>query len=208
MRRSVLVGAALALFVGLLCLRAFVIEAFKIPAGSMIPTLQVGDHIFADKLATHPKRGDVIVFIYPREPDKIFIKRVIAVGGDTVEWRGEVPVINGKPIPRAPVEGECKYDDLDYATDRWEERTCRAFEETLEGRIWRVIQDPYSRDMGWKPVTVPANSFYVLGDNRDNSHDSRFWGFVPAENVKGTATRVWFSSGKTMRTGRIGHKVQ
>src|SRR5439155_1003031 len=73
---------------------------------------------------------------------------------------------------------------------------CRAFDETLDGHTWRVLQDPTSRPQEWPLVTVPAGAFYVLGDNRDNSHDSRFWGFVPAENVKGTAVRIWYSAGK------------
>jgi signal peptidase I len=208
-RTIVLVSVAVSIFVLPLLLRAYVVEAFKIPAGSMIPTLQVGDHMFVDKHATHPTRGDVIVFKYPKEPDKDFVKRVIAVGGDTVSWQGESPVINGTPIARTPAGGECSYFDREESG--WSERRCRAFDETLDGRTWRIIQEPtesYRRD--FPTVTVPAGAFYVLGDNRDNSHDSRYWGFVPQENVKGTAMRIWYSSGPEgkSRTERIGQKIR
>jgi signal peptidase I len=189
--------------------RAHLVEAFKIPAGSMIPTLQVGDHIFVDKRATLPKRGDVIVFKYPREPEKDFVKRVIAVGGDTVEWRDGIPVVNGQPILRRALEGECQYVDYDSLSDRWDSRRCRAFEETLDGRNWRVFQDPSGFDSRFAPVVVPPGAYYVLGDNRDNSHDSRFWGSVPASLIKGTVLAIWWSSdGRGLHTERIGMPVR
>jgi signal peptidase I len=209
-RKLVIIAAGVLLFAGLIGFRAFVMEAYRIPAGSMIPTLQVGDHIWVNKMATHPKRGDIIVFKYPKEPDKDFIKRVIAVGGDTVAWEGERPVVNGRPIARAAVDGECKYEDYEEMTQRWEQRKCRAFEETLDGHSWRIYQEP-TPEPGrgiFMNVTVPTGSFYVLGDNRDNSHDSRFWGYVPAENVKGTAARVWFSSGRKVRWERVNTRLR
>src|SRR5262249_15873100 len=119
MRRPVLIAVAVLLLALPLCLRAFVIEAFKVSAGSMIPTLQVGDHIFVDKMATHPKRGDVIVFRYPKEPDKDFIKRVIAVGGDTIGWQGESLILNGTLVARKPIEGECRYFDYRVENQHW-----------------------------------------------------------------------------------------
>jgi signal peptidase I len=188
--------------------RGHLLEAFKIPAGSMIPTLQVGDHLFVDKRARQPGRGDVVVFRYPKEPEKDFIKRVIAVGGDTVEWQDEIPVVNGRPVARRPLEGACSYQDYNEMNDQWEQRSCRAFEESLEGRSWRVIQDqPGSAPR--RPVVVPAGAYYVLGDNRDNSHDSRYWGTVPPENVKGTALWVWWSSGPDgFRGDRFGLRLR
>jgi signal peptidase I len=207
-RTALIVVVALAVAALPFGLRRFVVEAFKIPSGSMIPTLQVGDHLFVDKMATHPSRGDVVVYRYPLEPDKDFIKRVIAVGGDTVEWQGEVPVVNGRPIARRAVEGACSYDDYDENMRQWEARSCRQFEETLDGRSWRIVQEasPYPRS--FPPLKVPANSYYMLGDNRDNSHDSRFYGPVGVEFMKGTATRIWFSAGKQARWERVNQKVR
>jgi len=198
---SIGVAVLIALF-----LRAFVVEAFKIPSGSMIPTLQVGDHIFVNKFIygvrvpftnikfgmeyRKPKRGEVIVFIYPKEPDKDFIKRVVAVGGDTIELRDQELVINGKPVARTHVDGPCEYEDDDEGTRQ--KHRCDAWDETLDGRTWRVIFDAQRTPHPYAPVTVPAGSYYVLGDNRDNSHDSRFWGEVPGDHVKGTARTVWW----------------
>ncbi|HEX9103356.1 MAG TPA: signal peptidase I [Polyangia bacterium] len=134
---SIGVAVLIALF-----LRAFVVEAFKIPSGSMIPTLQVGDHIFVNKFIygvrvpftnikfgmeyRKPQRGEVIVFIYPKEPDKDFIKRIVAVEGDTVEVRDDVVYINGGAVSRQKLPGECRYHDFDEQDDRWVERSCAA----------------------------------------------------------------------------------
>ena len=103
----ILLGILVVFDVDALLTRAYLLEAFKIPAGSMIPTVLVGDHLFVDKRAVSPKRGDVIVFRYPKDPTKDFIKRVIAVGGDTVEWREGIPLINGRAIDRKPIAGNC-----------------------------------------------------------------------------------------------------
>jgi signal peptidase I len=150
-----------------LAIRAFVIEAFKIPSGSMIPTLLVGDHIFVNKLAygplipfskkrlwsaMPPKRGDVIVFAFPENPEEDFIKRVIALPGDTIEIRGGQVYVNDQ-----------------------------------------LIDEPYIRDKAPYLVprqTVPPDHYFVLGDNRPNSSDSHVWGLVPADNIIG---RAWVS---------------
>ena len=190
-------------------LKALWVEAFKIPAGSMIPTLQVGDHIFVDKRAKHPARGDNAVFIYPRERDKDFIKRVVAVGGDTIEVRDNQLVINGTPVPRVHVDGPCEYQDLLAEMGRWETRRCDAWDETLDGRTYRVIFDPDNRPYSMQAVTVPADSYFFVGDNRDNSHDSRFFGAVPQELIKGVARRIWWSSGPDgVRWRRIDQPVR
>jgi signal peptidase I len=189
--------------------REHLVEAFRIPAASMIPTLQIGDHMFIDKRATSPRRGDVIVFRYPREPNKNFIKRVIALGGDTVEWRDGFPLVNGRPLDHRDLDGDCRYSDYDDEHDRWEERTCRAFEESLDGRTWRVVTDRQPREGAWPLVRVPDGSYYVVGDNRDNSHDSRFFGTIPANHVKGTALYIYWSSGHDGLAGeRIGLAVR
>jgi signal peptidase I len=193
-----------------LLLRAFVVEAFKIPSGSMIPTLKIGDHIFVNKFIyglrvpfTHikwdlfrkPRRGEVIVFVYPQDESKDFIKRIVAIEGDTVAVERNVVLINGKPIPRRPLAGPCIYPDAEEGSERWEPRPCHAFLEELDGVRYRVIHDVNSFSIDRKPVRVPAGHVFVMGDNRDNSHDSRFWGTVPDELIKGKAMIIWWSSG-------------
>jgi signal peptidase I len=211
---SIAVAVLIALF-----LRAFVVEAFKIPSGSMIPTLQVGDHIFVNKFIygvrvpwtnikfgmeyRKPRRGEVIVFIYPKEPDKDFIKRIVAVEGDEVEMRENVVYVNGRPVPRVPVPGDCQYDDYEEVSDRWEERGCDAWEETVPGNHYTVIYDKNGLQRSYRPYKVPPHSVYVMGDNRDNSHDSRFWGEVPYDLIKGKAMVIWWSAGDPNKPGGI-----
>jgi len=192
-----------------LLLRAFVVEAFKIPSGSMIPTLRVGDHIFVNKFiyglripwtdikyfATSPRRGSVVVFIYPQDEDKDFIKRVIAVGGDTVAVRDNVVYVNGRAIPRRKLDGECQYIDGDEDAQDWNIKPCVAFEERHGEERYRVIQDVEGQPLDFKPFKVPEGQVFVMGDNRDHSHDSRVWGTVPLSHVKGRAMIIWWSSG-------------
>ena len=213
---SIGVAVLIALF-----LRAFVVEAFKIPSGSMIPTLQVGDHIFVNKFIygvrvpftnikfgmeyRKPRRGEVIVFIYPKEPDKDFIKRIVAVEGDTVEVRDNQIFINGVGVPRSHVDGDCRYEDFLEDTARWEERSCEAWVETVNGSSYTTYYDKNGGVHSTRPVTVPKDSVFVMGDNRDNSHDSRFWGFVPFDLIKGKAMVIWWSHGEPegVRVNRI-----
>jgi len=203
---SIAVAVLIALF-----LRAFVVEAFKIPSGSMIPTLQVGDHIFVNKFIygirvpwtnikfgmsyRKPRRGEVIVFVYPKEPEKDFIKRIVAIGGDTVEVRDNHVFVNDQAVPRARVEGECEYEDYDELAGRWDDRHCaEKFQETLDGTTFNTIYEHGGGPRG--PWHVPNGTVFVMGDNRDNSHDSRFWGFVPFELIKGKAMVIWLSAGQ------------
>ncbi|HEY2747742.1 MAG TPA: signal peptidase I [Polyangia bacterium] len=211
---SIGIAVLIALF-----LRAFVVEAFKIPSGSMIPTLQVGDHIFVNKFIygvripftnikfgmeyRKPERGEVIVFIYPKEPDKDFIKRIVAIEGDTVELRDNQVVVNGKPVPRSHVDGDCRYEDFVEETSHWEERRCEAWIESVKGNSYTVVQDKNGRPMSWPNqdyqqawTRVPKDHVFVMGDNRDNSHDSRYWGFVPFDLIKGKAMIIWWSYGE------------
>jgi signal peptidase I len=188
-------GVLVAICVGVLvqtAVRTAWVEAFKIPAGSMIPALQIGDHIWVAKTARTPARGDVIVFRYPKEPDKDFVKRVVAVGGDTIEIRDDQLVLNGQPVPRQHVDEPCEYQDYDAETGDPQSRSCDAWDETLDGHTYRVVFDRAGGPHASPPFTVPADSYYVLGDNRDNSHDSRFWGSVPRNLVKGTARTIWW----------------
>ena len=194
-----------------LLLSSFVIEAFKIPSGSMIPTLHIGDQIFVNKWIyglrvpftsiriidfAPPERGDVIVFIYPVDPSEDFIKRVIGVPGDTVEVRHGTVFVNGNALPREP-KGRRSEWDKEPAASAWTEQVSTAFVEHVDGKEYTVLEDdiPGQHDNTTPKVVTPGHLF-VMGDNRDHSYDSRGWGMVPTENVLGRAMFVWWSWGK------------
>lgn len=282
-------------------LRLFVVEAFKIPSGSMIPTMEIGDHIFVNKFIyglrvplsntkffqfRKPERGEVIVFVNPCQPDKDFIKRVVALEGDTVEVRCNVLYVNGEQVDYNHAPGECQFWDKDDV-DRWTNEPCSLYVERVDGREYSTLQHPdrpyrdgeiaeaskkkdepqglagarYSRfeskqDFpGHRPpecfvvspesdprtpeqreaargrielsrpenetyagpcapqrrYVVPEGHVFVMGDNRDNSSDSRVWGPVPLQNIKGKAMFIWWSnkSGAAggVEWGRIGKGV-
>ncbi len=211
-------------FVALL-LRSFVVEAYQIPSGSMIPTLQVGDHIWVNKLIygitipftdiklgaryRPPRRGEIIVFEHPREPGKDLIKRVVAVGGDTVEMRDNVVYVNGVADGHR-YEGTRRYFDFDENADEWRARDGKVYDEQLEGAHFTTLQDPSLPPHGFGPVRVPDGQLFVMGDNRDNSSDSRYWGFVPLDHVRGRAMVVWWSRGEPegIRVARFGHVIE
>jgi len=176
--------------------KAVWVEAFRIPSGSSIPTILIGDHILVDKTARHPHRGDTVVFQHPQDRGKDLVKRVVAVGGDTVEIRGDNElVVNGTPVARQHVDGPCEYDDLQEDLGAWETRQCDAWDETVDGHTYRVVYDSLGSPYLFHALTVPANSYFVLGDNRDNSADSRIFGAVPQDAIIGVVRKVWFSSG-------------
>lgn len=157
---SILVALVLTLII-----RTFVIQAFKIPSGSMRPTLLEGDKLFVNKYVYRfepPKRGDIIVFKYPSDPKKDFIKRLVASGGETVEIRDGKIWIDGKVL-----------EDPDSF-----------------GKFYYYNHDPYGGPD--EKIKIPENMYYVLGDNSANSTDSRFWGFVPKSNVLGKAVFRWW----------------
>src|SRR4051794_27450732 len=212
-RRQWIIENALSLGLALLIvfmIRSSVVEAFKIPSGSMIPTLLIGDHIFVNKFAygykipfsdlvtdhpiyiakrEPPKRGDIIVFMYPKDESYYYIKRVVGIPGDTVEIRNKVLYINQKPVPRDLVTGlqvETLFKSLD--DPRYSASTLDMYTEHLDHVDHSILLDK-TNYMGEShgPVTVPPDSLFVMGDNRDFSNDSRFWGFVPMKNVKGKA---------------------
>jgi signal peptidase I len=197
----------LALGVALL-LRAFVVEAFQIPSGSMIPTLDVGDHIFVSKFSYSvgipftnakiaelgkPKRGDIIVFKYPPDQSVDYIKRVVGLPGETIEVRRNEIFIDGKPMPREYAPGPCETDDGSTAEDDEPRHPCEAWLEHL-GKVTHVIhQDPRLGPSNFPPFKIPPGHYFAMGDNRDNSKDSRVWGTVPFELIKGRALIVWWS---------------
>lgn len=177
---------------------SFVIQAFKIPSGSMIPTLLVGDHLFVNKFiygvklpyfrttlipVTDPKREDVIVFVYPEDRSKDFIKRVIGVAGDKIEMKNKKLFLNDKPYA----------DPYGHYTDQ---------------AIYPAEAQP--RD-NFGPVVVPEKSLFVMGDNRDHSLDSRFWGFVDLRDVQGKAFILYWSwdrEEKTVRWSRLAQLIK
>ncbi len=176
-------------------IRVFIVQAFKIPSGSMIPTLLIGDHILVSKLSYgvqwpsqckflmafppvncyasqtlvefgKPQRGDIIVFRFPEDEEKDFIKRIVGTPGDTVQVKNKIVLVNGQPL-----------DD-------------KAFTQRVDPGIIDGTINP--RD-NFGPVTVPEESYFVMGDNRDQSLDSRFWGYVREEKIRGKAFRIYWS---------------
>jgi signal peptidase I len=199
------IGVAVAIA---LLLRAFVVEAFQIPSGSMIPTLEVGDHIFVSKFAyglgipftntkilelRQPERGDVIVFKYPIEPGTDYIKRVVGLPGDVIEVRQHEVFINGKAAPRERLPEPCHYSEAQRAGGPPEEHPCELWQETLGNKTHLTIQDPERGGHDFARTVVPQGHVFVMGDNRDNSSDSRVWGTVQHDLIKGKALIVWWS---------------
>ncbi len=202
-------------------LRSFVVEPFKIPSASMIPTLQIGDHIFVSKFSYGinipyfvkkryfwkvPGRGDVIVFKPPHDPEKDFIKRVVGQPGDMLEIRDSVLYVNKIPIPRCEI-GWVEYEDRDQETSAWRERKGILFVEKMGSVYYLVMNSPYASS--WGPTVVDDGTLYVIGDNRDNSFDSRAWGGVPFDNIKGEGMIIWWSNGPgpSLRLGRMGRRI-
>lgn len=211
---SILVAIAVAM-----ALRAFVVEAFKIPSESMVPTLQVGDHIFVNKFTygpavpysksrlwsrMPPERGDVIVFAYPEHPEQDFIKRVIAIPGDKLEARHGHPFINGWEVPSCNAG---QYSYLGAQDGRKHEG--ELYVEFLEDEAFLTFYDRGNLESDYQgPFFVKPDEVYVMGDNRNNSHDSRMWwgnqgGGVPFINIKGRALFVWLSVAESMDWSRI-----
>ena len=203
-------------------LRSFLAEPFKIPSSSMRPTLEVGDFILVNKFVYgirlpvieqkviplgDPKRGDVVVFRYPLNPSQDFIKRVVGVGGDVVEYRDKALTVNGTPWPQQPdssysyLEG-LRFETLERSIEKTDGEASRAHTIGVNKSAQPVYPSnvrPFSgrencdyNERGFK-CRVPAGHYFMMGDNRDNSDDSRYWGFVPDDHVRGRAFFIWFN---------------
>lgn len=199
-------------FLIVLVVRGFIVEPFKIPSGSMLPTLEVGDYILVNKFSYGirspigyyklidlgaPKRGDVIVFRYPEDPSIDYIKRVIGVPGDKIVYRNKQLFINDEKIELKPLHPYAK-------DDRFEEL------EELLGTVNHHIM--ISKDYNYlaqpQEYRVPEGHYFAMGDNRDNSKDSRYWGFVPDENLKGRAFFIWWSWEDGLKWSRLGTLIR
>jgi signal peptidase I len=205
-------------------LRSFLFEPFKIPSGSMIPTLLVGDLILVNKFTyglrlpvlntrltqgTPPQRGDVMVFRYPPKPSLDYIKRVVGVPGDEVAYLNKRLTINGKPVEESKLQDYFDPDAMRYF---------KMFEEQLGDKKHRLLNDderpafvPGVEDFPFKQncrysvegvvCKVPEGHYFMMGDNRDNSLDSRYWGFVPDKNIVGKAFLIWMNFSNLKRIG-------
>ncbi|HEY4295787.1 MAG TPA: signal peptidase I [Paraburkholderia sp.] len=204
--------------------RSFVVEPFKIPSGSMVPTLLVGDFILVNKFeygirlpiintkvteGRTPSRGDVVVFRYPKDESVDYIKRVIGLPGDIVEYQDKKLTINGKPVPETPLPDYLDEERLGYA---------KQFEEDLDGRKNAILNNPAvppfiigAEDFPYRDnctynargviCKVPPGNYFMMGDNRDNSADSRYWGFAPDKNIVGRAFFIWMNFSDLKRIG-------
>lgn len=182
-------------------LRSFVVEPFRIPSGSMLPNLHIGDFILVNKFSygirlpvinkkvidtSAPDRGDVMVFRFPHDPSINFIKRVVGLPGDKIEYKSKRLYINGEPAKTEPL------GDFDFQQVSQRKFVGRRFLETLDSNSHEIIVDPNKR-MTETSYAVPEGHYFVMGDNRDHSNDSRYWGFVPEKNIIGRAFFIWFS---------------
>ena len=204
-------------------LRSFVVEPFRIPSGSMIPTLLVGDFILVNKFTygirlpilnrkiidmNEPQRGDVIVFRYPEDPSVDYIKRVVGLPGDTVSYVSKRLAVNGRALELTP-DGEYLHRRATFA---------KQYVESINGHRHRILveddapaavpfvkQFPFRENCTYNTegfvCTVPPGHYFMMGDNRDNSADSRVWGFVPDENIVGKAFFIWFNFSDLGRFG-------
>lgn len=209
-------------------LRSFLVEPFKIPSGSMMPTLLAGDYILVNKFIyglrvpilnntiiemQKPKRGDVFVFHYPPEPSIDYIKRVVGLPGDTIAYQDKQLVINGKTLDRQ-FKTDYQYV-LNFKDGIGAERENNMTAQQLNEQLGDVNHDILVHDIvnqypldsvgdklqNGETITVPANHYFAMGDNRDNSADSRVWGFVPEHNLVGKAFFIWFNFNQFDRVG-------
>lgn len=205
-------------------LRSFLYEPFKIPSSSMVPTLVVGDLILVNKFTygirlpiinkkiidiNNPQRGDVMVFKYPKDTALDYIKRVVGVPGDKIVYKNKRLTVNGKKISYQPLPDYLDEEHLSYSKQYTEDLTGVAHRILNDERAPSFVQNPdvfpqhelCTYDIEGFACTVPQGQYFMMGDNRDNSLDSRYWGFVPDQNIVGKAFFVWMNLGDIKRIG-------
>ena len=190
-------------------LRGFIVEPFRIPSGSMLPSLYIGDFILVNKFAYgirlpvlnkkiietgEPERGDVVVFRYPRDPSLDYIKRIVGLPGDHIAYYNKVLYVNNKPVARDFV-GQYKGPGQTFANE---------YIEKLEGKDHSILLLPARPVNLQGEYIVPEGSYFVMGDNRDNSNDSRVWGVVPESNLLGKAFMIWMHYSDEWHLNHIG----
>jgi len=203
-------------------LRAFLVEPFRIPSGSMLPSLRIGDFILVNKYTYglrlpvlnlkfldigEPRRGDVIVFRFPGDLSINYIKRVAGLPGDRISYRGKQLYVNGAPMAQSTTATNYVYSEgPEHAI------SARRLTERLDGVDHDILLIDRGPELPGFEYVVPEGHFFVLGDNRDRSNDSRFWGAVPEQNVVGRAFMIWFSwdfaSGGSILWSRIGNSIR
>ncbi len=193
-------------------LRGFIVEPFRIPSGSMLPSLYIGDFILVNKFAygvrvpvlnkkiipvSEPQRGDVVVFRYPRDPSLDYIKRIVGVPGDHIAYYNKVLYINGKPVPRKFVG---HYDGPGQSN-------ANEYRENLDGSEHEILLMPGRPSKLEGEYVVPEGMYFAMGDNRDNSNDSRVWGPVPEDYLIGKAFMIWMHWSDGVHWNRIGTMI-
>jgi signal peptidase I len=227
--RPLIVENAYAFFGVLLlvwAIRSFLIQPYRVPTGSLLPTIEPGDFLAVNQFAygfrfpvinkklvavAEPKRGEIALFYYPVDPNVVFIKRVIGLPGDHIEFKNKVLYINGKEMKQTFIESAV---DHEPATENNPEEHLPIVikQENLDGIKHRIYMSPFDTALSADfNVDVPAGNYFMMGDNRDNSGDSRVWGFVPEKNLIGKALVIWMNwdplSNKP-KWHRIGHVVK
>lgn len=205
-------------------LRSFLVEPFKIPSGSMIPTLVIGDFILVNKFAYgvripllnrkvfnigNPRRGDVMVFRYPEDPSLDYIKRVVGLPGDRIVYAGKRLTVNGVEQPRKSMPDYLHRERIHYSKQYMEKlgetEHALLLEDDAPAAVPFTRPFPYRENCNYNSegvtCTVPAGHYFMMGDNRDNSADSRVWGFVPDQNIVGKAFFIWLNLGELGRFG-------
>lgn len=213
-----LIAAVIALFI-----RQFVVEAFKIPSASMVPTLRIGDHLLVNKFVygpripftdtriftgKEPKRGEIIVFRFPMDEKKNFIKRVVGVPGDKIQIKKGRLFIDDAEVPVSDIG---VYDDADQTAGSYPSAKAELLDEQLGAVKHHILYLHDQSNINFGPKLVPKESVFVMGDNRDNSQDSRVWGFVKYNKILGRALIIywsWDGNSRWLRWERIGSLIR
>ncbi|MEO6690603.1 MAG: signal peptidase I [Dokdonella sp.] len=203
---------------GILLFRSFLAEPYKIPSGSMMPTLLVGDFILVNKFAYgmrlpvtntkvldvgEPKRGEVFVFRYPKDPSENYIKRVVGLPGDEITYRDKTLFVNGTQVSNSPLGPYT--GPADNGRSMAEAQVKQEVLGGVEHRIMEIPRAWSAHDGTW---VVPPGQYFAMGDSRDNSEDSRMWGFVPEENLVGPAFAIWMNFDDGISFSRIGTLIR